>query len=268
MSVLASVLVGLWGGRLLALSFRWWCTTLPISTPTCRSSPFEGSATGLGCQHQILSSWPSGSSRTLSHLDTSTSWLLLWAYLILANLSPQLRWDMLMPPLLYANFDVWFLRVVLPLLWTAAEMEWSWWFCRLLCCGSIPLLAWPPPSFPSFHLEYFLNCLKNQSVGSFHCSVWLWVIHRCERDLRPYPITEILEHAAIKIFSIVDCNLLRNSVTTDDVLPEIFLYSCWGYIGDGLRFNPLGEIFHRYNGEGVISLCGCEFVNDIDATPL
>jgi hypothetical protein len=54
----------------------------------------------------------------------------------------------------------------------------------------------------------------------------------------------------------------------DDVLLEKILYSCRGHIGDSLRFNPLGEVFHRYNDKGVISLCGCEFANNIDAPPL
>jgi hypothetical protein len=49
-----------------------------------------------------------------------------------------------------------------------------------------------------------------------------------------------------------------------DVLPEKFLYSCQEHICDGLRFNPLGKVFHRYNGEGVVSLCRCEFADDID----
>jgi hypothetical protein len=81
-------------------------------------------------------------------------------------------------------------------------------------------------------------------------------------------VTEILEHATIKILSIVDCDLLRNSVTTDDGLPEFFLYSYRGHIGDQLHFDPLGEVFHCYNNESVISLCRCEFANDIDAPPL
>jgi hypothetical protein len=35
-------------------------------------------------------------------------------------------------------------------------------------------------------------------------------------------VTEILEHAAIEVLNVVDCDLLWNSVTADDVLPEIF----------------------------------------------
>jgi hypothetical protein len=81
-------------------------------------------------------------------------------------------------------------------------------------------------------------------------------------------VTEILEHAAIEVLSVVDCDLLQNSITVDDILPEEFLYSCQGHIGGGVRFDPLGEVFHRYNGESVISLCESEFSNDINASPL
>jgi hypothetical protein len=94
------------------------------------------------------------------------------------------------------------------------------------------------------------------------------VIYRCERDLCLYLVIEIFEHATIEVLSVVNCDLLQNSITTDDVLPEIFLYSCRGHIGDGPHFDPLGEVFHCYNDESVIFLYGCEFANDIDAPPL
>jgi hypothetical protein len=58
---------------------------------------------------------------------------------------------------------------------------------------------------------------------------------------------------------------MQNSVTADNVLPEIFLYSCRGHIGDELRFDPLGEVFQCYYDKSVISLCGCEFADNIDA---
>jgi hypothetical protein len=94
------------------------------------------------------------------------------------------------------------------------------------------------------------------------------VIYICERDLCPYLVIEILEHAAIEVHGIIDCDLLRNSIMAYDVLLEFFLYSCRGHVGDGLRFNLLGEVFHCYNGECVFSMCWCEFANDIDVPPL
>jgi hypothetical protein len=81
------------------------------------------------------------------------------------------------------------------------------------------------------------------------------VVYRCEGNLRPDLVIEILEDATVEILGVIDHDLLWNSLMTDDVLPEIFLYSCRGYIGDRLRFNPLSELFHRYNGKSVISLC-------------
>jgi hypothetical protein len=94
------------------------------------------------------------------------------------------------------------------------------------------------------------------------------VIYRCEGDLRAYLVTEILKHANVKVLGVVDCDLLWNSRVADNVLPEKFLYSCRGHVGDRFCLDPLGEIFHRYYGESVISLYRCEFADNIDALPL
>jgi hypothetical protein len=94
------------------------------------------------------------------------------------------------------------------------------------------------------------------------------VVYGCEGDLRPGPVTEILEHDTIEILGIVDGDLLRNSVVTDDVLPEESLDSGGGYVGYRLCFNPFGEVFHSDDGESLISLCWCKFTHDIDAPPL
>jgi hypothetical protein len=48
------------------------------------------------------------------------------------------------------------------------------------------------------------------------------VIYRCEGDIHLDLMREILEYGTIKILGIVDSDLLRNSTTTDDVLPENF----------------------------------------------
>jgi hypothetical protein len=48
------------------------------------------------------------------------------------------------------------------------------------------------------------------------------VIYRCKGDLRPNLMTEILKHGTIKILGIAKSDLLRDSITTDDVLPENF----------------------------------------------
>jgi hypothetical protein len=80
-------------------------------------------------------------------------------------------------------------------------------------------------------------------------------------------MTEILEHATIKVLSVVNYDLLWNSIVTNDILLEEFLDGSRGYVGDELRFDPIGEIFYCYNGESVVSLCWREFANDIDAPP-
>jgi hypothetical protein len=79
---------------------------------------------------------------------------------------------------------------------------------------------------------------------------------------------EILEYSTIEILGIVDGDLLRNSVTTDDALLEKILDGGGGYICYWFRFNPFGEVFDCDNGEGVVSLCWCKFSHDIDAPPL
>jgi hypothetical protein len=116
--------------------------------------------------------------------------------------------------------------------------------------------------------EYFLNCLKNQSVGSLYCLVGQRVIYRCEGDLCPDLMIEILQHGTIEILGIVDGYLLRDSIMTDDVLLEKFLNSGRDYIGYRLRFNPFHKVLDHNNGEGVVSLGWCEFAHDIDAPPL
>jgi hypothetical protein len=48
------------------------------------------------------------------------------------------------------------------------------------------------------------------------------VIYRCEGDIHLDLMREILEYGTIEILGIVESDLLRNSTTTDDVLPENF----------------------------------------------
>jgi hypothetical protein len=93
------------------------------------------------------------------------------------------------------------------------------------------------------------------------------VIYRCEGDLHPNLMTEILEHGTIKILDIVTGDLLRNSVTTDDVLPKK-LDGGGGYICYRFHFNPFGEVLDYNNGECVVFLCWCKFSHDIVAPPL
>jgi hypothetical protein len=81
------------------------------------------------------------------------------------------------------------------------------------------------------------------------------VLYICEGDLHPDLVRKILEHGTIEIPGIVYRDLLRNSIATDDALPEEFLDGGGGYVGYRLCFNPFGEVFHYDNGESVVSLC-------------
>jgi hypothetical protein len=81
------------------------------------------------------------------------------------------------------------------------------------------------------------------------------VIYRCEGDLRSDLIIEILEHGTVEILGIVNGDLLRNSVPTNDVLAKKFLDSDRGYVGYWFRFNPFSEVLDCDDGEGIVSLC-------------
>jgi hypothetical protein len=48
------------------------------------------------------------------------------------------------------------------------------------------------------------------------------VVYRCEGDLRPDPMAEILEHGTIEVLGIVDRDLLWNSIAANNVLPKEF----------------------------------------------
>jgi hypothetical protein len=91
------------------------------------------------------------------------------------------------------------------------------------------------------------------------------MVSRCEGDLRPDLVIEILERGTIKVLGIVDGDLVRNSITIYDILLEKILDYGRGYIGYRSHFNPFGEVLYRDDGEGVISLCWCEFAHNIDA---
>jgi hypothetical protein len=119
-----------------------------------------------------------------------------------------------------------------------------------------------------FTFEYFPDGFKNQALGPLNCSIGLWVVYRCEGDLRPNPMAEIPEHSTIKILGVVDGDLLLNSVATDDVLSEEFLTGGGCYVGNRLHFNPLGEVLHCDNSKSIVSLCWCKFTNDVDTPSL
>jgi hypothetical protein len=81
------------------------------------------------------------------------------------------------------------------------------------------------------------------------------VIYGCEGDLHSDLLAEILEDCTIKVPFVVDCDVVRDTITTNDILPEELFDVCGAYVCDRLHLNPLREIFDCHDGEGVIALC-------------
>jgi hypothetical protein len=80
------------------------------------------------------------------------------------------------------------------------------------------------------------------------------VVYRCECNLHSDLVVEILEHIIVKLFCVVDYDVLWDTVMTDDVLTEEFLDACRAYVCNRLRLNLFCEVFHCYDDEGVVAL--------------
>lgn len=79
--------------------------------------------------------------------------------------------------------------------------------------------------FPFLRLKQaFFDGFEDNTVGSFHCSVGLWMVHRGEHDLRAHIGAEILEELVIELFSVIHCDFTEDSKSTDDILPKGFLH--------------------------------------------
>jgi hypothetical protein len=61
------------------------------------------------------------------------------------------------------------------------------------------------------------------------------VVYGCEDDLHSDLVAEILEHVIVKVLGIIDCDLLWDDITVDDVFLAEFFDSCEGYVGDELH---------------------------------
>jgi hypothetical protein len=94
------------------------------------------------------------------------------------------------------------------------------------------------------------------------------MVYECEGDIWPNLMAEIPEHGTVKILGVVDHDLLWDSIVTNDVLPEEFFDGSRDYVGNGLRFNPFGEVLHCDYGKIVVSLYWCKFTHDVDAPSL
>jgi hypothetical protein len=132
--------------------------------------------------------------------------------------------------------------------------------CRPTDCGVVvPYCPWHDLRLFTFlfTLEYFLDCFKYQGIDPFYCTIRLWVVYRCECDLRFDLLTEILEHCTIKVLCVIDRNVVGNAIVTDDILLEELFDCCRAYICDRLRLNPLCEVLDCHHDERVIALHWC-----------
>jgi hypothetical protein len=100
----------------------------------------------------------------------------------------------------------------------------------------------------------FLYRFEYQGVGPFCNPVGLRVVYRWKGDLHSL-MEKILEHRVVKILGIIDCDMLWDTVTIDDVWTEEFFYGCEAYISHWLRLDPFHEVLDGHDGEGVIALC-------------
>jgi hypothetical protein len=120
-----------------------------------------------------------------------------------------------------------------------------------------PYCSWHdlrPFVFP-LALKYFLYCLEYHGVGPLHSSVGLRVVYKLKCDLRSHLLTKVLEHYTIKVLCIVDCDVPRNTIAANDILPEELFDGCGAYVCEMLCLNSLHEVFDCHNSEGVIALC-------------
>jgi hypothetical protein len=59
------------------------------------------------------------------------------------------------------------------------------------------------------------------------------VVNGCECDLCTNLVEEIFEHVAIKVFGVIDRDLLWDAITTYDILPKELFDGCRGYVVTG-----------------------------------
>jgi hypothetical protein len=138
-----------------------------------------------------------------------------------------------------------------------SEQQLEWW--KVYCTGDWCVVA--PYCLGHYFISFavflafedFLDCFKNQGVGSLYGAIGLRVLDWGEGYLRPYLMTKVLEHVIVKLLSIVDCDFSWHTKATNVVLLEKLLDCHRAYVGDRLCLNPLGKILDFYNGEGIIA---------------
>jgi hypothetical protein len=126
--------------------------------------------------------------------------------------------------------------------------------------------VWPICLFHTF--KNFIYHFKHQGVGPLYVPIGLRVVYGCEGDLCSDLMAKILEQYAVEILGIINCDVLGNTITTDDILLEELFDSCGAYVCDRFCLNPLHEVLDCHDSEGVIVLCWGKLADYVNAPSL
>ena len=74
--------------------------------------------------------------------------------------------------------------------------------------------------------DVFLDADEDDVIGSFDGSVGLRVVHRTKAKFGSQLRTKLSECGAIKLFAVVDDDLLRDAEAAYNILPEELLQGC------------------------------------------
>ena len=82
--------------------------------------------------------------------------------------------------------------------------------------------------------EALFDACEYDPIGSFNCSVWLWMVDQGEHNHHAYTMTtKLFEELGVKLFAVVDYELFRNPKYSYDVLPEKLAKCFQGYVTRG-----------------------------------
>jgi hypothetical protein len=95
----------------------------------------------------------------------------------------------------------------------------------------------------------FFDGSENLAIGTLDDVVGLRVVYRGEGRLGADGEAEVPEVLAVELFAVVNCELGRDSESTNNVLPEELLGGLQRYCGYCPGLDPLGEVFDGDEGE-------------------
>ena len=83
----------------------------------------------------------------------------------------------------------------------------------------------------------FLDACEDDAIGSFNGSVGLWVVHQSKAQLGSQLRIELSKGGALKLFSIVNSDLLRDAEAAYNILPEELQQGCGCDVSKCLGFD-------------------------------